>query len=156
MAVVRFRGSNAFRTKRRVEKNSPPVRMQITQCDPRDRNQNECIWLAVRCCHIAFRATDVVRGRLNPRVLDAFVSSPIIDQVLNLYRLLKGEEERGITEHPYAKNLPIRILGLHGMVLHPNCFDACVSLVIGTQPHTVNVVLRIIGSRWICTYLQMG
>lgn len=156
MAVVRYRGTNAFQTERRVEKNSPPVRMQITCCDPEDRTVRECVWLAIRSCQIAFRATDVARGRLDPKVLKRFMVGPIIEQIRNLLFLLKTEERKGVDAQIYEKNLPIRINGLHATVLHPECFDACISLTIGKEPHTVNVVLSFIGSRWMCTYIQLG
>lgn len=157
MEVVRFQESNALHTVRRVHKNSPPVRMSVSLCDPRDRNMKECLWLANHCCEVAFKATEVARGRLGPRSLVREMTSRTIEQILNINVVLEQcQLQSGKPSSLFAKNLPIQIRGLQGTVLRPNSFDACVAMRIGRENHCANVILTLLGSRWICTGLQLS
>ncbi|MCI1984161.1 MAG: hypothetical protein LKJ47_05255 [Bifidobacteriaceae bacterium] len=155
--VVRFRETNALHLERRLYKNSPPVRMSISFCDPRDRSAAECIQLAEKSCRVAFHATDVARGRLQPSMLKREMTAILIEQILNIDAYLTIHhnfvDKKTLLFTPH---LPIQICGLQGTIIHPDRFDACISMKIGAQNHCVNVVLCLVGSRWICTEFQLA
>lgn len=140
----------------RLNQASPSVRMRISRCLATDRSVKECLWLGAKSCAIAFKATEVVRGRLGGKTLDDDITQPIILQLANLRNLLTSDFARTASKAFYGSQMPLRIRGLHAVLLSPNRFDACIALIIDGEYHWANVVLSVIGSRWMCTTLQLA
>ncbi|MCI1901433.1 MAG: hypothetical protein LKI93_01700 [Bifidobacteriaceae bacterium] len=115
------------------------------------------MWLANLCCQLAFKATDVARGRLDPKVLMKEMGAQLIEQILNLDVILEIHHQHVNRQTLlFAAKFPIQICGLQAVVIHRNCFDACVSMKIGAEFHCANVVLSLVGSHWKCTTFQLA
>lgn len=158
MEVVRHRGISSYRTVKRIHQGFPPVRMQISLCNPCDRNQQECLWLARTTVLLAVQLLDVARGRLKPRIVMRSATEQVIQQLLNIRVIVEHCRTTGSRSGPdfYLNNLPALPAAVHGMVVNPTTFDACISLRIGREVHHANVVLRFVRNQWICTTLQLG
>lgn len=130
--------------------------MRIARCLATDRTVKECLWLGAKSCAIAFKATEVVRGRLDGKTLNNEITQHITVQLTNLHNLLNSDFARTASQAFYGSQMPLRIRGLHAVLLNPNSFDACIALVIDGEYHWANVVLSVIGSRWMCTSLQLA
>jgi hypothetical protein len=133
-----------------------PIHVQIMRCDPHDASKRQCLDLAAQCCLTTIQAIDVVRGRLDLKVLSKTATSLVVRRIENLCTLLDSCNQTDTRYEMYIGNLPIRSANIHGVLLNPFTFEASLGIHIGSAKYWANIVLNTLGSQWMCTELQLG
>ncbi len=135
------------------------VRLHVMRCVPTDLPSEECKRLALNACNVACLSTDVLRGRLDARLLKNIMATTIIAQLVNTSRLLLDgikDPQRQALDFVRNKHLPVVPRSFNATLISCNKFDAFIGMTVGTDICWANIVLSRIGSRWMCTFCDIG
>lgn len=114
--------------------------------------------LAGRICVLAARAFDVVRGRLTVGILRRQVSQACMDR-LSLFATLAGGSDLwrlGRQGESASVCFPVIPLVVELYRTGPDRFESTVTLLVSGRAVHVNETHDRLGSRWLCTRLDMG
>ncbi|KFI49809.1 hypothetical protein [Bifidobacterium biavatii] len=140
----------------RLESSNRPVPYRIARCFVGEVDSVQCRALAMSSCRISCMATDAVRDRLPLERLQRSVTGQALRKLDNMAIILR----RDAMEHPLRGHrmgtLPVVPQSLNGMLVRPDKLEMHSHLTIGTEHHWVNVILRRIGSRWMCVMVDVG
>jgi hypothetical protein len=101
-------------------------------------------------------AVDIIRGRLDSRLLRRAVDSPVISKLEMLTLLL---DERWIQSADIKREmmrLPVVARNLHAVLVSPQRVEVMVHMNIGRTQYWANVIMRLRNGRWVCTMLDLG
>lgn len=150
------RGLPAYDGSIRVELSNNPIPYHIARCFPGKMDEDECSRFAMHSCRIACMSLDVVRGRTPPQVLQRAVTPPCLKRLETMSYLL----ENHMRTHQDLKKrlcyLPAIPSLVYGTLVSPETTEIVVSLNIGEICYWVNLVLKQVGSRWVCTLADLG
>ncbi|OZG69097.1 hypothetical protein [Bifidobacterium eulemuris] len=139
-----------------TELSERPVKYHIARTFHGGPNDAECHSLAMSSCRIACYATDAVRGKINVEHLHRALTSQCIDRLQTMAYLV----DTHMLTHPELKArfcyLPAVPHWITGMLISDDTLETAVQLTIGRDSYLANMKLKIIGSRWMCTYADLG
>ncbi|MCH4161193.1 MAG: Rv3235 family protein [Bifidobacterium sp.] len=133
-----------------------PVPLHLARCSPSSVSDELCLGLSVSACRLACMAVDVIRGRLDARLLRKAVDLPVISK-LEMFTLLLDEHwVRSADIQREMLRLPVVARNLHAVLVSPQRVEVLVHMNIGRTQYWANVILRLRNERWVCTMLDLG
>lgn len=143
-----------------LEYSGRPVPYHIARCFDGRVDSHTCRTLALSACRVSCMSMDIVRGRLPSSKLHRTVTGQCLRR-LDTMRVLLGRETDSrlkrdrLPFHPLGI-LPVVPQSLTGMLVSPTRIELTTHLTIGSDHHSVNVILRQQGCRWICVMVDVG
>ncbi|WP_415482746.1 hypothetical protein [Bifidobacterium sp.] len=99
---------------------------------------------------------DVVRRRLDSRVLSHYLKPELIERLLTFsYLLHRSDPRKGFVKHELGQ-LPVVPQQIHGLLVGPDIYEVSVCFSIGDSKYWANVVLHFERGRWRCSLLDIG
>ena len=118
--------------------------------------QSDCRTLAMMSCSMACMSADVIRGRMVANQLQRKVSEPCMQRLRTMSSFVRIHMSTDEDLRRQMRVMPIVPQWLHGMVISPERCEITIRLTIGTLQYLSNIVLRQVGSRWMCTFADFG
>ena len=101
-------------------------------------------------------SADVIRGRAVAKQMQRKVSEPCMKRLQTMSNFVQIHMSTHEDLRRQMCVMPIVPQWLHGMVVSPQCCEITIRLSIGTLQYLSNIVLRQVGSRWMCTFADFG
>ena len=117
---------------------------------------SDCRTLAIMACAMACMSADVIRGRVVAKQLQRKVSEPCMRRLKTMSSFVGIHMSTDEALRRQLCVMPIIPQWLHGMVISPERCEITIRLTIGTLRYLSNIVLRRVGSRWMCTFADFG
>lgn len=142
-----------------VEMAQRPVPYHIARCFPKgagDERIPQGQALALSTCRMACMTADFVRGRLPGSMLQRAFAAACLKRLQTMAYLIDNH----MATHPELRArlclLPVIPHWIDGMLISPSAFEVTVHMTIGPEHYWVNLKLRLIGCRWMCTVADIG
>lgn len=139
-----------------VELAKDPVPYHVACCFESDWSPEDCHALMMSTCRMACNTTDIVRGRMQFGRIKQLMTASCIKKLETMTYLMDAE----MRERPDLKirlhYLPVIPHMIHGMLVNANTLEMTVYLSIGPDDYWANLVLKRMGSRWMCTLADVG
>lgn len=139
-----------------VELSDRPVRYHIARCFRGEPGPEECRALARSACRVACAAVDIMRGRTPPPALRRAMTETCLRRLEAMAKLVDSHAIAYGTRRETRYYLPAMPDNLEGTLVSPTSLDTSVFMTVGDRRYQANVVLRRIGSRWMCTLADVG
>ncbi len=139
-----------------VELSNAPVHYHIARCFDGELSTADCQSLAMLSCRIACMAADVIRGRRAASVLQRAMTEPCMRRLRMMAQLIKEHIHTHDDLRAQLCYLPAIPQLLDGMLVNSSTLEMTVHLTIGRVNYWVCLVLKRIGSRWVCTVADIG
>lgn len=139
-----------------VELSKQPVPYHIVKCCANEISPEESQTLAMSSCWLACMCADVIRGRLSSTMLQRKLTANCLKKLDTLSHLMKNhlQTHRELRERLcYLPAVPHKVLG---MFVSPTTLETTAHLTIGKNHYWANLVLKRMGSRWMCTVADLG
>ncbi|MFT8358823.1 hypothetical protein [Bifidobacterium aquikefiri] len=140
----------------RIVATMDPIPIRIARCIPSTISNEECHHLAVVACRNACIAMDVVRKRLDSKMLERYLKPELIERLLTFSKLLhQSRPKKGFVKDE-LRHMPVVPQQIHGLLVGPETYEISVCFSIGESHYWANVVLQIEHGRWRCSLLDIG
>lgn len=139
-----------------VAQTMPAIPIRIARCIPTCISDDECQQLAVIACRNACIAMDVVRRRLDAKVLSRFLGPELIQRLRTFSEILhQANPPRGCVREE-LKHFPVTPRQIHGLVVGADKYEVSVCFSIGEAQYWANIVFSREQDRWRCSLLDLG
>ncbi|NMM94313.1 hypothetical protein [Bifidobacterium oedipodis] len=139
-----------------IELSERPVRYHIQPLFVGAATPQECHTMAMAACRIACLAADAIRGRYNVERFARSMTRPCMERLQVMQELL----DTHMLSHPDMKArfcyLPTVPTFIEGMLISNDTIEMTVLMTIGSEPLRVNLKFRYVGSRWMCSFADLG
>ncbi|MCI1864494.1 MAG: hypothetical protein LKI88_00935 [Bifidobacterium sp.] len=139
-----------------VELSLMPVRYHFSRCFLGEIGDEECREIAMSACRIACMALDVSRGKISSMILRRLMTSVCIKRLETLSLLMLNHMRTDSALRRKMCVLPVIPRMINGMIISPDTLEISVHVMIGDLHHWTSLVLRRMGSRWMCTTADVG
>ncbi|WP_291526524.1 Rv3235 family protein [Bifidobacterium sp. UBA744] len=136
--------------------NGQSVHLRICRYVPEDLSKRDCIGLGGAAARLAWRAMDVVRGKLPASRLANAVSPTAARKLETMALLYRGHLQRHPELRQRAWQLPVEPRGIDAVVRASDHVEAWVHLTIAQTSYWSTVIFDYVGTRWMCTALDLG
>ena len=133
-----------------------PVSMHLSRCVPSALSDEDCRRLCISACRLSCMAIDVVRRRLDARLLRRSVDEPSISKLETLSLLLSEHWVQSVEVKREMARLPVVARNLDAVLVDPRRIEVAVHMNIGRTQYWANTVMRLRNQRWVCTMLDLG
>ena len=139
-----------------VELAERPVKYHIQPLFAGGLDAQQCHTMAMAACRIACKAADAIRGKLSVERLHRAMTKPCLDRLQTMQYLL----DTHMITHPELKAkfcyLPTVPTLIDGVNTSKDTLEMAVLMTIGQENLRVNLKFRYIGSRWMCSFADLG
>lgn len=139
-----------------VELATAPVPYHIVRCFAGEISQADGKALAMSSCRIACMVVDVVRGRRVANILQRAMTESCMSRLVTMSHLIENHVRTHEEIRATFCHLPAVPHLLDGMLVSADTLEMAVSLSVGTMSFWVSLVLKRMGSRWVCTFADIG
>ncbi|MBB2954780.1 hypothetical protein FHX77_000160 [Bifidobacterium commune] len=139
-----------------AELSNQPISYHISRCYPGTLSEAECQRFALASCRIACMSMDVIRGRIPPRKLQRVLNASCLRRLETMAYLLENHLRTHQELKARLSYLPAMPTLVYGTLVSLDTTEIVVNLMVGKDSYWVNLVLKRVGSRWICTTADLG
>ena len=140
----------------RMQLSNEPVPYHFSLGFRGDMRRSDCDTLAMMSCSLACMSADVVRGRVTALQLRRRLTQSCMKRLETMSHLIELHLDSNAELRRELRMLPTIPQWLHGMVLEPDKCEITIHLTIGSRRYWSIIVLRRVGSRWICSHADFG
>ncbi|MFT8703977.1 Rv3235 family protein [Bifidobacterium aquikefiricola] len=140
----------------RIVATMKPIPIRIARCIPSTISNEECYQLAVVACRNACIAMDVVRHRLDAKMLERYLKPELIRRLLTFSNLLHQSRPKKGFVRDELRHMPVVPQHIHGLLVGPETYEVSVCFSIGDSHYWANIVLQVERGRWRCSLLDIG
>lgn len=139
-----------------VELAKEPVPYHVACCFESDWNPDDCHALMMSTCRMACNTTNIVRGRMPFGRIKQVMTPSCIKKLETMTYLMDTEMRDSPDLKVRLHYLPVIPRMIHGMLVSASTLEMTVYLSIGPDDYWANLVLKRMGSRWMCTLADVG
>lgn len=139
-----------------VELADEPVKYHFAHTVVDGPDAMQCHSLMMASCRLACKSAEAVRGRSNLNQFNRAMTTTCIDRLRTMQYLM----EHIFIAQPRLKAqlcyLPIVPNAVHALLVAKDSVETVVMMTVGERKVIANMTFRFMGSRWMCTFADIG